>query len=83
LKWNVRFQNSEIVQEVIAINLAMIQRYSPGEQVGVKDAGLLESAVSQNHSFHNANKRTAFTALVIFLRLNGLSFEIERTIAHA
>ncbi|MNC25644.1 Toxin Doc [compost metagenome] len=92
------------VQEVIAINLAMIQRYSPGEQVGVKDAGLLESAVfrpqssafgdeaystifeksaalfeslGQNHSFHNANKRTAFTALVIFLRLNGLSFEMD------
>ncbi|MDF2923558.1 MAG: phage killer protein [Paenibacillaceae bacterium] len=92
------------VQEVIAINLAMIQRYSPGEQIGVKDAGLLQSAVfrpqssafeeeaypmifekaaalfeslGQNHPFHNANKRTAFTALVIFLRLNNLSFEMD------
>ncbi len=84
------------VQEVIAINLAMIQRYSPGEQVGVKEPGLLESAVlrpqssafgndaypsifekaaalfeslGQNHPFHNANKRTAFTTLVIFFTL--------------
>lgn len=92
------------VQEVIAINLAMIQRYSPGEQVGVKEPGLLELAVlrpqssafgndaypsifekaaalfeslGQNHPFHNANKRTAFTALLIFLRYNGLYFKMD------
>lgn len=92
------------VQEVIAINLAMIQRYSPGEQIGVKDPGLLESAVlrpqssafeedayptifekaaalfeslGQNHPFHNANKRTAFTALVIFLSYNHLRFKMD------
>ncbi|ALS24356.1 type II toxin-antitoxin system death-on-curing family toxin [Paenibacillus naphthalenovorans] len=43
------------VQEVIAINLAMIQRYSPGEQVGVKEPGLLESAVlrPQSSAFGN------------------------------
>lgn len=33
------------IQEVIAINLAMIQRYSPGEHAGVKNPALLESAV--------------------------------------
>lgn len=92
------------VQEVIAINVAMIQRYSPGEHIGVKETGLLESAVhrpqssvfgedayptifekaaaffeslGQNHPFHNANKRTAFTALVIFLRYNGLDFKMD------
>ncbi|MEK5035274.1 type II toxin-antitoxin system death-on-curing family toxin [Paenibacillus sp. FSL R7-0302] len=92
------------VQEGIAINLAMIQRYSPGEQVGVKEPGLLESAVlcpqssafeedayptifekaaalfeslGQNHPFHNANKRTAFTALVIFLSYNDLFFNMD------
>lgn len=97
----VRYLSNE---EVIAINLAMIQRYSPGEQAGVKDAGLLESALlrpkssafgedayptlfeksaalfeslGQNHPFHNANKRTAFTALVIFLRYNGLQFKMH------
>jgi death-on-curing protein len=86
------------VQEVIAINVALIQKYSPGEQIGVKSTSLLESAVlrpqssafsedayptifekaaalfesiGQNHSFQNANKRTAFTALVIFLQCNG------------
>lgn len=92
------------VQEVIAINLAMIQRYSPGEQMGVKEPGLLESAVlrpqssafeedayptvfakaaalfesmGQNHPFHNANKRTAFIALVIFLTYNDLCFHMD------
>ncbi|WP_310830961.1 type II toxin-antitoxin system death-on-curing family toxin [Paenibacillus pedocola] len=95
-------------QEVIAINVAMIQRYSPGEQIGVKNPGLLESAVlragssafgddayptifgkaaalfeslGQNHPFQNGNKRTAFTALVIFLRYNGLSFKMESKLA--
>lgn len=89
------------VQEVIAINVAVIQKYSPGEQIGVKNISLLESAVfrpqssafgndayptlfdkaaalfesiGQNHPFHNANKRTAFTALVIFIRYNGYHF---------
>lgn len=96
------------VQEVIAINVAMIQRYSPGEHIGVKDSGLLESAISrprssafgkdaypslhekaaalfeslgQNHPFQNANKRTAFTALVVFLQLNGQIFTMEQRAA--
>lgn len=96
------------IQEVIAINVAMIQRYSTGEKIGVKNPGLLESAVlrsqssafgddayptifekaaalfeslGQNHPFHNANKRTAFTALVIFLRYNGLSFKMEQKLS--
>jgi len=91
-------------QEVIAINVAMIQRYSPGEHIGVKEPGLLESAIhrprssvfgedayptifekaaalfeslGQNHPFHNANKRTAFTALVIFLRYNEFHFKMD------
>lgn len=92
------------IQEVIAINVAMIQRYSPGEHIGVKEPGLLESAVfrpqssvfgedayptifekaaalfesiGRNHPFHNANKRTGFTALVVFLRYNGLRFKMD------
>ncbi|MCW3795799.1 type II toxin-antitoxin system death-on-curing family toxin [Paenibacillus sp. LS1] len=96
------------IQEVIAINVAMIKRYSPGEQIGVKDSGLLESAVvraqssafgneayptvyeksaaifqslGQNHPFHNANKRTAFTALVIFLRYNNVYLKMDQTFA--
>ncbi|OPA76266.1 death-on-curing family protein [Paenibacillus selenitireducens] len=83
----------------------MIQKYSPGEHIGVKDSGLLESAVlrarssafgedaypfifgkaaalfeslGKNHPFQNANKRTAFAALVIFLQLNGYSFVMNQ-----
>lgn len=96
------------VQEVIAINMAMIQKYSPGEQIGVKTSSLLESAVlrpmssafgedaypsiwdkaaalfeslGQNHPFHNANKRTAFTAFLIFLRYNGYHFKMDQKAA--
>ncbi|MBY0206891.1 MULTISPECIES: type II toxin-antitoxin system death-on-curing family toxin [Paenibacillus] len=101
----IRYLN---IQEVIAINVAMIKRYSPGEQIGVKDSNLLESAVlrpqssafgdeasptvyekaaaifqslGQNHPFHNANKRTAFTALVMFLRYNHIYFKMEQALA--
>lgn len=93
------------VQEVIAINVAMIQKYSPGEHVGVKDSGLLESAtlrprssafgddaypsifnkataffesLGMNLPFQNANKRTAFASLVIFLQLNGYQFVMNQ-----
>lgn len=89
------------IQEVIAINVAMIQRYSPGELIGIRSNDLLESAVhrpqssafgadayqapfekaaalfeslGQNHPFQNANQRTAFTALVMFLHYNGYRF---------
>lgn len=91
-------------QEVIAINVSLIKKYSPGEIIGVKDVSLLDSAIlrpqssafgedayptlfekaaalfeslGKNHPFHNANKRTAFVALVVFLRYNGYSFEME------
>lgn len=101
----IRYLN---IQEVIAINVAMIKRYSPGEQIGVKDSNLLESAVlrpqssafgneayptvyekaaaifqslGQNNPFHNANKRTAFTALVMFLRYNHIYFKMEQALA--
>lgn len=102
---NIRYVT---VEEVIAINVAMIQRYSPSEQKGVKEAGLLESAVlrpqssafkkdayqtifeksaalfeslGQNHPFFNANKRTAFTALVLFLRYNNLNLRMNNKYA--
>ncbi|GLI09290.1 death-on-curing protein [Paenibacillus tyrfis] len=92
------------IQEVIAVNVAVIQKYSLGEHIGVKSNSLLESAVlspqssafgedayrtlfnkaaslfeslGQNHPFQNANKRTAFTALVIFLRYNGYRFVMD------
>lgn len=92
------------VKEVLAINVAMIQRYSPDEQIGVRSQGLLESAVyrpqqsafgvdayptifdkaaalfeslGQNHPFQNANKRTTFTAMVIFLKYNRYSFKMK------
>lgn len=37
-------------------------------------AAVLFEAVSQAHAFHNANKRTAFLATVMFMRMNGYFF---------
>ncbi|MFC4768501.1 type II toxin-antitoxin system death-on-curing family toxin [Effusibacillus consociatus] len=42
-----------------------------------KAAALFES-LGQNHAFQNANKRTAFTAMVMFLRYNGYFFKMEQ-----
>jgi len=44
---DARFLN---VEEVIAVNVAVIQKYSPGEQIGVKNITLLESAISRPRS---------------------------------
>lgn len=90
--------------EVAAINQYIIEKFSPGEQIGIKSVNLLDSAVhrpqqsafetdayqtvfqkaaalfesiSQNHAFHNANKRTAFLALTQFLFYNGYDFGME------
>ncbi|MFP5114136.1 type II toxin-antitoxin system death-on-curing family toxin [Bacillaceae bacterium C204] len=83
--------------QVMFLNTHQIRLYSPKEPQGVKDKGLLSSAVNRpkqsafgeeayptiyekaaalfesllkNHCFHNANKRTAFAGLYMFLRQN-------------
>lgn len=88
-------------KEVILINALVIKRYTPGEQVGVKDFKLVDSAlnrpkqsafgkdayptfwlkaaalyasITQNHGFHNANKRTGFASMKQFLWINGYHF---------
>jgi death on curing protein len=91
-------------QDVELINHTVIEIFSPGEMLGVKDRSLLQSALArpqqsvlgedayktifekaaalfeslaQNHSMHNANKRTAFTALDHFLYYNGYEFSMD------
>ncbi len=44
---SVRYLSAE---EVITINVAVIQQYSPNEHIGVKDKGLLESAILRPRS---------------------------------
>ncbi|WP_373876466.1 type II toxin-antitoxin system death-on-curing family toxin [Paenibacillus spongiae] len=41
-------------------------------------AAALFKSLGQNRPFQNANKRTAFTALVIFLRYNGYQFVMDQ-----
>lgn len=84
--------------QVVYLNAILIRRFSPSEDIGIKDSNLLDSAINrprqsafgedayptifekaaalfqslaQNHSFYNANKRTAYAALELFLRKNG------------
>ena len=87
-------------ETALAIHSAAVARF--GGLDGVRDKGLLESALAQpfqtfggeelyptvaqkaaryaygiasNHPFADGNKRTAFAALDVFLRLNGLRLE--------
>lgn len=98
----VRYLND---REVIFINAAVIKRYTPEEQIGVKDTNMLFSAIerpkqtvfgkdayptiwlkaaalyasiSQNHAFHNGNKRTSFACMKQFLWVNGYQFKASQ-----
>ena len=88
--------------EVLEIHRALLERFGgPG---GVRDYGLLESALYRprtgyyadltemaaalfeslimNHPFVDGNKRVAFFATDIFLRLNGYKLKVDAQKAH-
>ncbi|MEF2097928.1 type II toxin-antitoxin system death-on-curing family toxin [Bacillus sp. CFBP9009] len=44
-------------------------KYDAYPSIHEKAAALFES-ISKNHAFHNANKRTALTSLIMFLKIN-------------
>jgi len=98
---------SDVVQflsldEVIEIHTVLIERFGGPE--GVRDFGLLESALFRpqtgyyanldemaaamfeslikNYPFIDGNKRVAFFATDVFLRLNGYKFDVEAKAAH-
>ena len=89
------------VDEVVAIHLRMIELF--GGPAGVRDAGLLESALYRPQTGHysdltamatalfesllmnafiDGNKRVAFFATDIFLRLNGWKLDVNPDEAH-
>jgi death-on-curing protein len=90
------------VNEVIEIHRRVIERF--GGTAGVRDKGLLESALFRpqtgyyedlaemaaalieslllNHAFIDGNKRVAFFATDVFLRLNGWKISVEANAAH-
>ena len=85
------------LQETLELHEQLIQRF--GGSAGVRDLGLLESALLrpqtgyydtlslqaaallqsliQNHCFIDGNKRVAFSAVAIFLRMNGYRLKVE------
>lgn len=85
------------LQETLGLHEQLIQRF--GGSAGVRDMGLLESALLrpqtgyydtlslqaaallqsliQNHCFIDGNKRVAFSAAAIFLRMNGYRLKVE------
>ena len=91
------------LDEVIAIHERLIERF--GGTPGIRDHGLLESALFRpqtgyyedmvamttalfeslllNHPFVDGNKRVAFFATDVFLRLNGWRFSVSSEPAHA
>lgn len=90
------------LEEVLAIHEASIDRF--GGASGVRDRGLLESALYRpqtgyyadlfemaaalmesllmNHPFVDGNKRVAFFATDVFLRLNGWKLTVDQDDAH-
>jgi death on curing protein len=90
------------VDEVVEIHERLISRF--GGPPGLRDRGLLESALFRpqtgyyadlpetaaalfesllmNHPFVDGNKRVAFFATDVFLRLNGWKLKVEADMAH-
>ncbi len=90
------------VDEVLAIHERLIERF--GGSAGIRDPGLLESALYRpqtgyyadlaemaaalfesllmNHPFVDGNKRVAFFATDVFLRLNGWWLKVDGRRAH-
>lgn len=90
------------VDEVLAVHEALIRQFGGPE--GLRDPGLLESALFRprtgyyadlaemaaalfesllmNHPFLDGNKRVAFFAADVFLRLNGFRFQVDPDEAH-
>ena len=88
--------------EVLEIHKLLIGRF--GGKSGVRDLGLLESALYRpktgyyrglaelsaalfeslimNHPFIDGNKRVAFFAVDVFLRINGYKFQVEAKAAY-
>jgi death-on-curing protein len=91
------------VDEVLAIHEQLIKAF--GGPAGIRDMGLLESALfrprtgyyediaemaaalfeslAMNHAFIDGNKRIAFFATDVFLRMNGWKLEVDADEAHA
>jgi len=88
--------------EALEIHRALLERF--GGSTGIRDPGLLESALFRprtgyyddlaemaaamfeslimNHPFIDGNKRVAFFATDVFLRLNGYKLEVNANKAH-
>ena len=88
--------------EVLAIHSTLLERF--GGPAGVRDYGLLESALYRprtghyadlaemaaalfeslimNHPFVDGNKRVAFFATDVFLRVNGYKLQVDANKAH-
>jgi death-on-curing protein len=53
-----------------------LNRSGYGDPDSAELAGLYAIAIAKNHPFVDGNKRTAFVALELFLRLNGCRFTV-------
>ena len=105
--WGADLRSSRVshlsLDEVIAIHSRLVDRF--GGRGGVRDPGLLESALHRpqtgyyadvaemaaalfesllmNRAFVDGNKRVAFFATDVFLRMNGWKLDVDDAAAHA
>lgn len=85
------------IEEALDLHRQLLERFGGAE--GVRDPGLLESALARprtgyydslseqaaalmqslagNHAFVDGNKRMAFAATAVFLRMNGYRLEVD------
>ena len=54
-----------------------LNRAGYGEPDAAELAGLYAVAIARNHPFVDGNKRTAYVAMELFLRLNGCRFPVS------
>ena len=78
-----RYGGSHGVRDMGALESA-VQRPQIGYYDGpIEEAAALMESLSQNHPFIDGNKRVAFTATDIFLRINGFYIDCDRDAAYA
>jgi len=77
-----RFGGAAGVQDLGLLESALFRPQTGYYQSLTKMAAALFESLIKNYSFVDSNKRVAFFATDVFLRLNGYKFDVEAKTAH-
>ena len=78
-----RYGGSYGIRDMGALESAILRPQMGYYDSIIEEAAALMESLSQNHPFVDGNKRVAFTATDIFLRINGFYIDCERYAAYA